>query len=43
MNVTILGASGKTGIKIVTQALAAGLQVTAVVRDAEAFPSPTRP
>jgi uncharacterized protein YbjT (DUF2867 family) len=38
MNITILGASGKTGIELVRQALAAGHQVTALVRTPEAFP-----
>jgi uncharacterized protein YbjT (DUF2867 family) len=38
MNITILGASGKTGIELVSQALAAGHQVTAFVRSPGAFP-----
>jgi uncharacterized protein YbjT (DUF2867 family) len=41
MNITILGASGKTGIELVNQALAAGHQVTAFVRSPEALPVTT--
>jgi putative NADH-flavin reductase len=32
MNLTVLGAAGATGIQLVEQALAAGHQVTALVR-----------
>src|SRR5689334_8844091 len=35
MNLTILGAAGATGLPLVEQALAAGHQVTALVRSAE--------
>lgn len=38
MNITILGASGQTGLELVRQALAAGHQVTALARAPEAFP-----
>ncbi len=38
MSITILGASGRTGIALVSQALDAGHQVTAAVRTPAAFP-----
>jgi uncharacterized protein YbjT (DUF2867 family) len=37
MNLTILGAAGATGLPLVEQALAAGHEVTALVRSAEKF------
>jgi len=41
MNITVLGASGKTGSEIVNQALAAGHSVTAIVRRPESIESKT--
>lgn len=38
MKLTVFGASGRTGVPLVEQALAAGHEVTAFVRDPDAFP-----
>jgi putative NADH-flavin reductase len=39
MNITVLGANGKTGLEVVKQALENGHSVNAVVRHAEAMPT----
>ncbi len=39
MKIVVLGASGRTGREVVTQAVDAGLDVTAVVREGSAAPS----
>ncbi len=38
MKLTLFGASGRTGLQVVEQGLAAGHEVRAVVRDRTAFP-----
>ena len=43
MKLTILGATGATGICLTRQALAAGHEVTAVVRDPSRLPVPAQP
>ncbi|QYN33378.1 NAD(P)H-binding protein [Pseudonocardia sp. DSM 110487] len=43
MNITVFGATGGTGRHVVAQALDAGHQVTAVVRDAARLTVPARP
>ena len=40
MNIVVFGASGGTGIEIVKQALAAGHQVTAFVRNPAKYAQP---
>ncbi|MFI8875828.1 NAD(P)-dependent oxidoreductase [Streptomyces sp. NPDC055243] len=39
MRITVLGAAGNVGSRVVTEALARGHEVTAVVRDAARFPA----
>jgi len=43
MELTIFGATGATGTCLTEQALAAGHQVTAVVRDPAGCPCPSHP
>lgn len=38
MNLTVFGATGKTGARVVTRALAAGHEVTAVTRGPQSLP-----
>lgn len=42
MNLTVFGATGKTGIEVITQALEHGHEVTVMVRDAGRLPSFSR-
>lgn len=41
MNILVIGAAGKTGVAVVEQAMAAGHQVTAFVRNADEYRGPS--